>query len=73
MDKKKIITISAICIAVIGVTILLIVSLGNGNKVVCTKTTNENGIEIKDKISFILEDKKVGKVEVEKNLEIKDD
>ena len=73
MDKKKIITISAICVAVIGVIIILIVSLGNGNKLVCTKTTNENGIEIKDKISFILEDKKVGKVEVEKNLEIKDD
>lgn len=70
MDKKKLIIIIAIGLVVIlGVVFLLFTKK---ETTTCTKKTNTAEFEIRDKIKFTIKDNKVFKVDLTKEVEVKD-
>ena len=68
MDKKIIIILVVVVLIIIagGVVILLNIKPST----TCTKKTNTAGFEIRDKIKFTIEDEKVYKVDLTKEIEI---
>ncbi len=71
MDRKKMIIIS-VAIIVISIVLIIVIAPFTSNKVTCTKTVNNDGFEIRDTIGFVFKENKIDKVEVKKEIEIKD-